>query len=312
MDKSKKGHKTRKFINSKREFRENLTGLLLFGPFLLLASTFILYPILYSFFISFKEFSFLNPAAAKWVGLRNYFALFQDSRFLTALWNTVKLVLLVVPAQTIIALLLANVLNSKLKARTFFRTVFYLPYVTSPVAVGAVMIHLFKKNGIATEFFALFGLENVAWFTSGSYAFPLITMVIVWTQIGFYTVIYLGGLQSISPQLYEAASLDGASKFKQFIHITLPLLKPTTFLVLVMGVLATLQIFEQPYVISTSGGALPGSPGDTTLTLVMYLYTQAFRYYEMGFASAAAFVIFTLIFIITLFQFKLFGYKTPQ
>jgi multiple sugar transport system permease protein len=246
------------------------------------------------------------------VGLGNYFALFQDSRFLTALWNTVKLVLLVVPAQTIIALLLANVLNSKLKARTFFRTVFYLPYVTSPVAVGAVMIHLFKKNGIATEFFALFGLENVAWFTSGSYAFPLITMVIVWTQIGFYTVIYLGGLQSISPQLYEAASLDGASKFKQFIHITLPLLKPTTFLVLVMGVLATLQIFEQPYVISTSGGALPGSPGDTTLTLVMYLYTQAFRYYEMGFASAAAFVIFTLIFIITLFQFKLFGYKTPQ
>lgn len=281
-------------------------GIFFIAPFLLISGIFILYPIIYSLLISFKDFSFLNPSAAEWVGFENYRKLLYDETFKTAIGNTVKLLVLVVPLQTIIALVLAIVLNMNLKMKTFFRTVFYLPYITSPVAVGAVMVYLFNQNGIVTKFMTYFGLDNVAWYADGRYAFYLIIIIVLWTQIGFYTVMYLSGLQGISGDIYEAAKIDGATKLQTFIKITIPLLKPTTFLVLFMGSLATLQIFEQPYVVSTTGGALAGSPGDTTLTLVMFLYTQAFKYFDMGYASAAAFVIFIMIFSITLIQYFFF------
>ncbi|KGP74476.1 carbohydrate ABC transporter permease [Pontibacillus yanchengensis] len=294
---------------SRTRLKEIGTGVFFMAPFLLIAGIFIFYPILYSLQISFQNFSYLNPSAAEWVGLENYRKLLQDTTFLTAIWNTVKLLIIVLPIQTIISLVLANILNSKIKGKSFFRIVFYLPYITSPIAVGAVMVYLFNQDGLVTRFFTLFGLENVAWYTDGDYAFYLIVLIIIWTQIGFYTVIYLSGLQSIPEDLYEAARIDGASRLQQFLHITVPLLKPTTFLVLFMGGLATLQIFEQPYVVSTTGGALPGSPGDSTLTMVMYLYTQAFKYFEMGYASAAAFIIFVMIFSLTVLQYLFFERK---
>jgi len=290
--------------------REIATGYILLAPFLAIAGMFILYPILYSFTISFREFSFLDPAGARWIGLSNYTDLLRDERFLTAMKNTVMLVLIAVPCQTVIALLLANVLNSpRLRFKGFFRTLYFLPYVTSPIAVGAVMVNLFRRDGPVTSILSTFGFPNVSWHSSGDYAFWLVVFIIVWTQIGFYTVIYLGGLQSISRDIYEAAAIDGANKFQILLRITVPLLKPTSFLVLVMGILATLQIFEQPFVVSTTGGALPGSPGDSTLTMVMYLYTLAFRYFEMGYASAAAFIIFAIIFTMTLIQFAFFRNK---
>lgn len=289
--------------------RDMGAGLFFIAPFLLISGIFIFYPIIYSFLISFKDFTFLNPSAAEWVGFDNYTTLLHDETFKTAIWNTGKLLLFVVPLQTVIALILAVVLNSKLKMKSFFRTVFYLPYITSPVAVGAVMVYLFSHNGIVTKFMTHFGLDNVAWYADGRYAFYLIVIIILWTQIGFYTVMYLSGLQGISEDIYEAAKMDGATKVQTFFKITVPLLKPTTFLVLFMGGLATLQIFEQPYVVSTTGGALPGSPGDSTLTMVMFLYTQAFKYYNMGYASAAAFVIFIMIFSITVIQYFFFERK---
>lgn len=301
-------------VNFQKWIKKNKTkdigaGIFFFAPFLLIAGIFIFYPIIYSLVISFKDFSFLNPAAAEWVGFDNYKKLLVDETFKTAIWNTFKLLTIVVPLQSIIALVLAVILNSKLKMKTFFRTVFYLPYITSPVAVGAVMVYLFNQDAFVTKFMTLFGLDNVAWYADGRYAFYLIVIIILWTQIGFYTVMYLSGLQGISEDLYEAAKIDGASKLQTFFKITVPLLKPTTFLVLFMGGLATLQIFEQPYVVSTTGGALPGSPGDSTLTMVMFLYTQAFKYYDMGYASAAAFVIFVIIFSITIIQYFLFERK---
>jgi multiple sugar transport system permease protein len=293
----------------KNKTKDTGAGIFFIAPFLLIAGIFIFYPIIYSLLISFKEFSFLNPTAAEWVGFDNYKKLLDDETFKTAIWNTFKLLIIVVPLQSIIALVLAVILNSKLKMKTFFRTVFYLPYITSPVAVGAVMVYLFNQDGFVTKFMTLFGLDNVAWYADGRYAFYLIVIIILWTQIGFYTVMYLSGLQGISEDIYEAAKIDGASKLQIFFKITVPLLKPTTFLVLFMGGLATLQIFEQPYVVSTTGGALPGSPGDSTLTMVIFLYTQAFKYYDMGYASAAAFVIFVMIFSITIIQYFFFERK---
>ncbi|MCU6708739.1 sugar ABC transporter permease [Paenibacillus sp. J5C_2022] len=295
-------------IRGKRE--EIGTALLLLAPFLLIILAFMIGPVIYSLLISFKEFSYLNPAGAFGVGFDNYTALFRDKTFLTAMKNTFKLLLIVVPLQTVFALVLANVLNRNIRAKTFFRTVYYLPYIASPVAIGAVMVYLFNRDGLITGWLEMLGFRNVAWYADGTYAFYLVAGIIVWTQIGFYTVIYLSGLQSINGEIYEAAKVDGAGSFRIFAHITVPLLRSTTFLVLVMGGLATLQAFDQPYVVSTTGGALPGSPGDSTLTMVMFLYTAAFKYYDMGYASAAAFIIFLMIFALTLVQYAYFERRT--
>jgi multiple sugar transport system permease protein len=294
------------FLKTERA-KEVATGYLLLFPFLLIISTLIIFPIIYSFRISFMDFSYLDLAGSRYIFFDNYRELFQDKTFLTSLKNTLKLLVLVVPLQTTISLILANILNLKLKLKGFYRAVFFIPYITSPVAVGAIMVYLFNKGGLFTKFLTNFGLDNVAWYADSRYAFYLIVGIIVWTQIGFYSVIYLSALQNISMNIYEAAWIDGATKSQIFFNITIPLLKPTTFLVLVMGGIATLQIFDQPYIISTTGQALPGSPGDTTLTMVMYLYTQAFRYFKMGYASAAAFIIFLMIFLITIIQYLFFG-----
>jgi len=251
----------KRFINfkylQKEKTKEIFTGYLMLLPFLVIISVFIIYPVICSFRISFMDFTFLNISSAKWIGFRNYIALFKDQSFLQTIKNTIKMLIIIVPVQTIVSLVLANILNSNLRFKPIFRTIYFLPYVTSLVAVGAIMVHLFSKNGIISRFLTFFGFDNVTWYADSRYAFYLVAGTIIWTQIGFY------------------------------------------MLVLVMGVIATLQIFDLPYVISTTGEALPGSPGGTTLTMVMFLYTQAFRYFNIGYASAAAFIIFFIIFIIT-------------
>jgi len=284
----------------KEKTQEIFTGYLMLLPFLVIISVFIIYPVIYSFRISFMDFTFLNPSDAKWVAFKNYIVLFKDKSFLQSIKNTIKMLSIIVPIQTIFSLVLANILNSKLRFKPAFRTIYFLPYITSLVAVGAIMVHLFSKNGIISRFLTFFGFDNVTWYADYRYAFYLVAGTIIWTQIGFYMVIYLSALQDISSTVYEAAYIDGANRFQIFFFITIPLLRYTTLLVLVMGVIATLQIFDLPYVISTTGEALSGSPGGTTLTMVMFLYTQAFRYFNMGYASAAAFIIFCMIFIITI------------
>jgi multiple sugar transport system permease protein len=284
----------------KEKTQEIFTGYLMLLPFLVIIFVFIIYPVIYSFRISFMDFTFLNPSDARWVAFKNYIVLFKDKSFLQSIKNTIKMLSVIVPIQTIISLVLANILNSKLRFKLAFRTIYYLPYITSFVAVGAIMVHLFSKNGIISRFLTFFGFDNVTWYADSRYAFYLVAGIIIWTQIGFYMIIYLSALQDISSTVYEAAQIDGANRFQVFFFITIPLLRYTTLLVLIMGVIATLQVFDLPYVISTTGEALPGSPGGTTLTMVMFLYTQAFRYFNIGRASAAAFIIFVIIFIITI------------
>ncbi|GBE23565.1 lactose transport system permease protein LacF [bacterium BMS3Bbin01] len=206
-----------------------------------------------------------------------------------------------VPIQTGIALLLASALNARIRARGFFRTIYFLPYITAPVAVGAIMVVLFQRRGIVTMLLhELVGTPLVTWYARPPYAFILVVFVLIWTQVGFFTVLYLAGLQNIGKDVYEAAAVDGAGARQRFRYVTVPLLRPTSFLVVVIGIIVTLQVFEQPFVLSTTGGALPGSPGDSTLTMVMYLYTEAFRYFDMGIAAAAALVIFVVIVAFTL------------
>jgi len=282
---------------------EAAAALVLLAPFAVLLAIFTVYPALKAVRDSFREFSALNPAITEWVGIEQYQRVLADPAFKRAILNSMLLMVVAVPCQTFFALLLANALNTRIRARGFFRTVFFMPYITSPVAVGAVMVYLFGPTGGLTRVLhSWFGMPSSAWYSQTPWAFILVALIMIWTQTGFYTIIYLAGLQSVPAEVHEAASLDGANSWTILRRITLPLLRPTTALVLLMGTIVSLQVFEQPYVLSTTGGALPGSPGDSTLTMVMYLYAEAFRYQRLGSASAAALVVMAVIVVFSILQ----------
>ncbi len=287
--------------------RQSLSRYLLLVPALVVLGLFQLYPIVYAFIISFKQFNFLEPSAAHWVGLGNYVSLFTHGSFRRAMLNTILLLVTVVPLQTVIGLVIALMLNTRLRAQGLFRTLFFLPYVTPPVAVAAILAYLFTLNGPATlALVHTLHLPNVPWYATAPYAIILVGLTTVWMQAGFYMVLYLAGLQDIPRELYEAATVDGATGWQATRFITLPMLNPTTYLVIVMGIIATLQVFDVPYMISGLGGGVPGGPANSTLTMVMYLYREAFTNFNMGHASAAAFVVFVGIFAFTLVQRQLF------
>ena len=281
---------------------EILAGYMFVLPVIAALATFTLGPILYSLYISFFKFSFLDPSSAKFVGFHNYVGLFKDPIFLKALANTSLYSLGVVPTQTILALLLALVIDQKIKGQTFFRVAYFLPTVTSAVAVSVIFIFLFKNDGLFNHFLHLLGLPGADWFNNTKFALPAIMSMAVWTTVGQFMVIYLAGLQDIPLEVYEAADIDGASKFQRFLYITVPMLKRTSFFVIVMSLIGTFQMFDQSYIIS--GGT--GGPLNATMTVVLYLFNTAFKDMNMGYASAIAFVLFAIIFLITIIQKRLF------
>lgn len=281
---------------------EKVTGAIFVLPAVVSLLTFIIGPILYSFYISFFHFSFLNPSEAKFVGIHNYIALFSDPTFLRALRNTTFYSLGVVPTQTVIALLLALIIDQKIKGQTFFRVSYFLPTVTSIVAVAVIFIFLFKNDGLLNQLLHLIGFQGADWFNNPTFALPAIMSMAVWTTVGQFMMIYLSGLQEIPDEIYEAGAIDGASGIQRFRFITVPMLKRTTFFVVVMSLIGTFQVFDQAYIIS--GGE--GGPLNSTMTVVLYLFRTAFKDMNMGYASAMAFILFIIIFVITLLQKRLF------
>lgn len=276
-------------------------GYLFVAPILILMGIWFYYPLLRSFIYSFQDISFLNPAAASFVGFKNYTEMLKDSDFWGALNNSFLLTLIAVPLQTAISLLLAVGLNQIIRLRTLFRTLYYLPYITSTVAVTTVFMYLFmQQEGIATRFFALLGMDDVSWYASVKYALPFLIIITVWTYVGFYVVVYLGGLQNIPYDLYEAGMVDGASAWQRLYYITIPMLKPTTFLVMTSGLIYAMQLFDQPYALARNGSL--GSPAGATSTIVIYFYSQAFNFNRAGYGSTAAFIIFIIIIGLTLLQ----------
>lgn len=290
--------------------RRLVAPVLLLLPALLVLGVFQLYPIVDAFRISFQDFHFLNPSGATWVGGDNYLALFERDAFRRAIVNTLLLLVTVVPLQTIGGFVIALMLNERMTGQGAYRTLFFLPYVTPPVAVAAILAYLFTLNGPATRLLnETLGLPNVPWYTTEPFAIVLVAITTIWMQFGFYMVLYLAGLQEIPRELYEAARIDGASPWQSTRYITVPMLAPTTFLVLVMGTIATLQVFDVPYMISSLGGGVPGGPANSTMTMVMYLYREAFTNFDMGHAAAAAFVVFVGIFAMTIVQRTLFRHE---
>lgn len=274
------------------------------APSVVMLSIWFVWPMIQSFLISFQDYNYMFRDRATFVGLGNYITLFQDPDFYKALTHSLLFVAIVVPVQTFMSLLLAVLVNSKLKGRGFFRTAYYTPYVLSAVAVATVFMYFFVQGGAMSSFFSLFGIENVTWYANVHLAMPFIGILYIWQTVGFYMIYYLSGLQTIPNELYEAANIDGANKVHIFFKITIPNLKSTTFLVMTYSIIQAFQLYDQIAVITASNGGL-GSPAGATSTILTYFYTQSFKFYKMGYGSAVAVVLFCLILVVSIVQRKI-------
>lgn len=254
-------------------------------------------PIIASLGLSFFSWNMLQPA--EFIGFDNFVNMFSnDPVFLRVLLNTVLFVIGTVPFSIGIGLAIALLLNQKLKFVAFLRAAYFLPVITSVVAVSMVWTWIFSPDyGFLNEFLMRMGISDPpAWLSSTTWALPAIIIVAIWKNIGFNMVIYLAGLQDIPKDLYESADLDGASKWQKILYVTMPLLRPTTFFVTIMAIINSFQVFGFALMM-TEGG-----PGIATNTLVLYIYQQGFNYFNMGYASAMAWLLFIIIFSFTLLQ----------
>jgi multiple sugar transport system permease protein len=251
-----------------------------------------------SFFMSFTQWDLVSSPELVWVD--NYISLWQSDLFWEVFRNTLYFICLAVPLSVVCSLALALAANTSLKGITFFRTAYFLPVVSSMIAVALVWSWIFNPEyGLLNYLLqSLFGIRGPAWLDSTTWALPAMVIVTVWKGLGYSMVIFLAGLQNIPEDLYHAATIDGAGVWKRFRHITLPMLSPTTFFVLVITLINSFQVFEQTYVL-TKGG-----PANSTLTMSYYIYQNAFQFFQMGKAAALSYVLFAAIFVVTLIQFR--------
>lgn len=283
-----------------RATRRNLMyGLIFVSPWLIGLAVFVIYPVIASAYYSFTEYSVVKPP--EWVGLENYRYLFtQDKLFPTALKNTLYYVFIFVPLSTVMSLTLALLLNMKVKGMAFYRTVFYLPSIVPAIAMSMLWLWILNPQyGLANEVLRNLGLPALGWMSSPTWSKPSLIIMSLWAA-GGGIVIFLAGLQDIPQHLYEAADLDGAGSLAKIFKITIPLLTPSIFFNFVIDMIAAFQYFTSAYVMT--GGQ--GGPLDSTLFYVLLLYRNAFSYFKMGLASAMAWILFIIVFVLTLILFK--------
>jgi multiple sugar transport system permease protein len=284
---------------SRRQRQDLRNGLLFASPWLAHLVLLVVYPIAASLYYSFCAYDALRPP--RWIGLENYRILFTDDpQFWTSLWNTAYIVLFGLPVTLVASLGIALLMNQKLRGMAFYRTVFYLPSITPIVATAILWLWVLNPEmGLANTLLAKVGVQGPGWLVSPQWAKPALILMGLWGA-GGSMVIYLAGLQGVPSQLYEAASLDGAGKWVQFRHVTLPLLSPVILFNLIMGLIASFQYFTQAYVITRG----TGSPQDATLFYALHLFNSAFLDFRMGYACAMAWVLFLLTLVCALAVFR--------
>ncbi|KIL43994.1 binding-protein-dependent transporter inner membrane component [Jeotgalibacillus alimentarius] len=279
--------------------QKTLVPYMFVGPAVILFSIFMAYPIIYSLILSFQSGQGSN---LEFTGFDNFQRLLSDDIFITALKNTFILLIVQVPIMIFLALIIANLLNSALlKFKGVFRVSFFLPAVTSLVAYSIIFSIMLMNDGVVNQVIAAVGLDRIPWLSDPFWAKASLVIAMTWRWVGYNMVIFLAGLQNIPEELYEAASMDGASKIRQFFSITIPNLKPVILFTTILSTIGTLQLFDEPFVL-TNGG-----PSDATLTIGMYLYQTGFRFFDFGYASTIAYVIVILIAVMTFIQFKVTG-----
>ncbi|WP_341527740.1 sugar ABC transporter permease [Nostoc sp. UHCC 0302] len=294
---------SRRHRNHRWNITDNLAGYIFMLPTILVLGTFVVLPILYAVFLSLQKVQLLGGIEYEFIGFHNFTRLVEDERVWIALKNTAEYVAIVVPTQTILALILAVTLNSGIRGKNWWRILYFLPTVTSSAVLTLIFMWIYNTDGLLNDFLAFVGLPTYNWLGDPVVALKGIMLMNIWSTAPFYMVIYLAALQDIPQTLYEAAELDGANGWQKFIRITVPLLKPVTFFVVAIGVIGTFQLFDQSYIFS--GGT--GGPNNATLTVVLLIYQAVFRNLQMGYAAAIAFLLAAVIIAITLIQRRLFG-----
>ncbi len=279
-------------------------GVLLVAPALAVIALFFFVPVLASLLLSLTDFDLYAIAhldRLRVVGATNYVRLLHDPRFWTALRNTAYFVVVGGPLSVAVSLGAALLLNARLvRFRGFFRTVLFLPVVTTLVAVAVVWRYLYHpRYGLFNEMLGMVGIAPIDWLGDPRWAMPAIILLAVWKNFGLNMIIFVAGLQSIPERLYEAARLDGAGAWQQLRHVTLPMLAPTFLFVAIITMIGYFQLFAEPYVM-TQGG-----PGNATLSVVLLMYEEGFRWWNMGRGAAIAFVLFAVILVLTLVQLRL-------
>ena len=280
--------------------KEWLTGYLMIFPVVAGLLVFYIYPIFKVIIDCFYEVGSFNKRS--FVGLDNYLTMFNDPKMWSSLFNTFSYVIVIVPGTIIISLILAALLNTKIKGRGFFRVVYFIPAITMGAAVAMIWKWMYNSDhGIINAILNALGFDSVNFLTNPNTALLSICLVSIWINVGYNMIILLAGIQGISKTYYEAASIDGASPVKQFFGITLPLVTPTLFFVLITNLIGTFQTFDTIYMmIKESGIAM-----EATQSMVMYFFRNAFSYSKKGYASALAVFLFLIIMLVTLIQMKL-------
>ena len=277
---------------------DGLSAVFFLSPTIVIFTTFILFPVLFSFFLSFTEWNMFNNKAS-FVGFDNYTKMFQSEEFWQVLKNTGIYTLGTVPLNMAFSLFISMGIQKKIAGKRFLRTAFFAPVIISPVAAALIWRWLYDPNyGIINYSISYLGIDSVNWLNEPTAAMFALIVMGVWKTFGINMVLFSAGLQGIPETYYEAAEIDGAGKWSKFWNITVPMLGPTIFFIMIMSMISSFQVFDIVYVL-TSGGPL-----GSTKVLVFYVYEYAFKFFEMGYASAVAYVLFAILLVLTMLQVR--------
>jgi multiple sugar transport system permease protein len=286
---------------TRTERKALLTGLLFISPWIVGFIIFRVYPFFASLYYSFTFYPVLQ--SPRWVGLANFINLMDDPRFLTSLYNSTYYAAFAVPLGTVVGILLAMLLNMRVRGLSAFRTIFFLPSITPVVATAIVWLWMFNpRNGIVNFVLGLVGIRGPGWMGSPEWAKPALILMSLW-GLGGAVVIYLAALQSVPRELLEASELDGANARQRIWHVTLPMISPVILFNVITGLIGAFQFFTEVHVMT--GGS--GGPADATLMMSIYLWQSAFQFFKMGYASAQAWVLFLIIVVFTIILFRISG-----
>lgn len=287
-----------------QKVQDIVTAYVFLVPTLMILGIFVFAPVFYAIYLSFFDYDILAPQNSRFVGLGNYLEAFQDPVFKKAVKNVIYYASVVVPTQMVLAFLLALGVTSGTRFQNFFRVAYFIPTVTSSVVISHMFLYIYSTTGLLNHVLGWFGIPPHNWMEDVRTALPAIMAMNIWTTAGQYMVIFTAGLNDIPEEYYEAAKVDGATYWQRLWYITLPLLRPVTLFVSMMSVIGTLQLFDQPYLM-TNG---QGGPADATMTVMLYIYKNAFGgYFRMGYASALSVLLFLLILVLSIIQRKWFG-----
>jgi len=277
--------------------RKKILPYLLVSPYIIHFILFVAFPVGFSIVLTFHKWNIISPM--EYTGLNNYIRLFNDETFLRSMGNTLIFLLIHIPLQIIFALFLAEILNQNIKLRGIFRGAFFLPVIVSGVVVTILWQQLFGYDtGLLNRLLTGIGLGKIGWLTDPNIAMTSIAIMATWKNVGLYIVLFLVGLQTVPPQYYEAAELEGASHSQKFFKITLPMINPTIFMVVLLSTIGGFSLFIEPYVM-TGGGPL-----NSTISAVLYIYKQGFFYYHMGYAATLGLFFALIILGVVIIQKK--------